>query len=799
SHLDLISCRNLLIYLNRAIQDRVVETFHFALRPGGYLFLGSSESPEGAGDLFLRLDVNAHIYESRTITSRLALPVTDSPPVIRPEVVRPPATRSHERIAPASLHQRLLEQYAPPSLIINEDYLVVHMSDHVGRFLRVPPGEPSRDLLAMVRTELRPDLRTALHQAAAQRQQVDVREVAVAFEDGERVVDLSVRPVMREGDPPAGFFLILFNERDGSAHATAPVTLTSPAEPPSRQLEEELSSIKAQLRATIEQYETHVEEAKASNEELQAMNEELRSAAEELETSKEELQSVNEELTTVNQELKIKIEELSLTNNDFQNFIAATDTGSIFLDRQLRVKFSTPLAREVFNLMDADIGRPLSDITSRLKYDRIHQDVQTVLDRLTPIEHEVETENGHWHLMRLLPYRTLDDRIDGVVLTFQDITSRRNTELRVRQSEERLRLLIEGATDYAIFTVTEDGRIDYWSQGAERLFGYRADKIIGERVDVLFTQDDREAGAPQQELERARTTGRSADERLHVRQDGTRFYCSGLTVRLGRGGLGFAKIARDLTQQRESAEALRQAHVALEDRVRQRTAELEAAVRDQQAARAQVRELLRRIVTAQEVERTRIARDLHDSVGQQLTALRLVLEREAINGSAQSSERILDIARELEQEVDYLAWELHPRVLDELGLAAALPRFVSEWSSHIGISAEVRIDHFEPGQLARETEVAFYRITQEALNNVAKHAHASRVDVVLSASHGTVSLVIEDDGVGFNVDGAQDDTNAVGVLSMRERAAFIGADLQIESAPGRGTTVYCRCPVVHAS
>src|SRR5262249_32496754 len=175
-----------------------------------------------------------------------------------------------------------------------------------------------------------------------------------------------------------------------SDHSEAAVMLNSPAEPLTIQLEEELARIRGQLRQTIEQYETQVEEAKAANEELQAMNEELRSAAEELETSKEELQSVNEELTTVNQELKVKIEELGLPNNDFQNFINATDIGTIFLDRAIRVKFSTPRARTVFNLLETDTGRPLTDITSRLQYEHLYKDVETVLDRLQTIEREVQ-------------------------------------------------------------------------------------------------------------------------------------------------------------------------------------------------------------------------------------------------------------------------------------------------------------------------------------------------------------------------------------------------------------------------
>jgi two-component system CheB/CheR fusion protein len=792
SHLDLISCRNLLIYLNRSIQERVVETFHFALNPGGYLFLGTSESPETANDLFLRVDGSAHVYESRTATSRLPLPLLDAPLELPRPLTKAADTRPGERISPAGLHQRLLEQYAPPSMVITEEYNVVHMSESVGRYLQMPGGEPSRDVLRLVRPELRPDLRTALHQSGRERSHVEVRGIPVTLDDGRRTLDIIVRPVLREGDPARGYFLVLFQEAavlDAPAGGEPAVTLESPAEPLTRQLEEELSRVREQLRTTVEQYEAQGEEAKASNEELQAMNEELRSAAEELETSKEELQSVNEELTTVNQELKIKIEELGLTNNDFQNFINSTDIATIFLDRTFQVKLFTPRAQDIFNLRETDTGRPLSNITSTLTDDRIHRDVRSVLDSLQTIEREMYTEDGRWHLMRVLPYRTTDNRIDGVVVTFQDITARRDAEMRVRQSEERLRLLIDGAVDYAIFTMTEDSRIDTWNAGAQRLFGYNADEIIGQPVDVLFTQDDRDAGVPANELDQARRFGRAADERHYVRKSGTRLFVSGVTSRLGDGGIGFAKIARDMTQQRDSAQALRTAHDDMEWRVKERT-------RDLEGEKSSVTELLHRVVSAQEDERRRIARDLHDSLGQQLTALRLSLERHVnLCPAAETDATIGDalaVTHSLSEAIDFLAWELRPAVLDDLGLAAALPRFVEAWSTHVNVPAQCRLDGFKQGHLTRDAEVAFYRIAQEALNNVAKHAQATRADVVLTSSGGQVVLVVEDDGVGFEPIEETAAPSGIGLASMRERAALVGASLEVESVPIRGTSVFVK-------
>jgi two-component system CheB/CheR fusion protein len=799
SHLDLISCRNLLIYLNRAVQERVMEMFHFALRPGGFVFLGGSESPDGAGDLFTAADKNAHIYESRLVTSARPMPLRDHPLGVARSPMRPVEPRLQERISASELHQELLERYAPPSLVANEEHTVVHMSDRVGRYLQVAGGEPTRELLKLVRPDLRADLRSALYQAQRERTIVEVKGVVALLDDGERRVDITVKPVLRDGEPAKGYLLVTFDEDVHGVPVPDEARQRPAADPASVQLEEELSRVKQQLRNTVEQYETQVEEANAANQELQAMNEELRSAAEELETSKEELQSVNEELTTVNQELKVKLEELGLTNNDFQNLINANDAATIFLDRHLRVKLSTPAAGRVFNLLRTDVGRPLSDITSHVRYPSLYDDLRQVLADLRTIDREVELDDGGWAVARVRPYRTMDDRIDGVVITFQEITERKRAEDRARAGEERLRLLIDGAIEYAIFTMSVAGIIDSWNSGAERMFRYTADEIIGQPFDILFIPDDRDTGAPATELEQATINGRAGDERLHRRKDGSTFYCSGSTIRLGRA-MGFAKIARDLSVHRDAAAALATARAEVAERVIEQTHQLKAEVTARATAHEQAMELLKRIVTAQEEERARIARDLHDQLGQQLTALRLSLERhrESLDQQTNQSEdllRALALTDGLNRDLDYLSWELRPAVLDDLGLAAALPLFVREWSEHHRIAAEYR-STASGGELGRDAEVVFYRVAQEALNNVVKHAHASRVDVLLDVRSGTVTLLVEDDGIGFDPADTPSQSKGIGIVGMKERAALAGASLQIESEVGAGTSIYLRCAAI---
>jgi two-component system CheB/CheR fusion protein len=802
SHLDLIMCRNVMIYLNRSVQQRLVETFHFALRPGAYLFLGSSESGDAAPELFGPFDKGARIYESREAPARLPSILGPDARVLAPLQlgIRSPLPRT-ERTAPADLHQRLLEQYAAPSMVVTEDYQLVHVSDAAARYLTITGGEPSRDLMKLVRPELRFDLRTAMGQALRDRAHVEVRGVRLPAELGSDRVTISVRPVLRDGEPTRGYLLVLFEpEAAQEGEAQQRVRLTSPTDPPIAELETELEHARRQLTSTIEQYESHVEEAKASNEELQAMNEELRSAAEELETSKEELQSVNEELTTVNQELKIKIEELALTNNDFRNFINATDIGTVFLDRSLRIKLFTVRACELFHLLASDVGRPLSHITNTLRDVRLQQDLDLVLERLQSIEREVQSDAGRWYLMRLLPYRTSDDHIDGVVISFLDITTRINAEVKTRTSEERLRLLMDGAVDYAMFTMNQSGTVDFWNAGAERLFGYSGKDIVGQSASMLIAAPARAAGAFERQLERARVEGRAPHVDACLRKDGTSFSCTGFVTALGEGAaLGFATLVRDLTSQQNADAALSLANTTLEQRVAERTHELQDEVSRRAQAQESITKLMQKLVSSQEEQRARIARDLHDQLGQQLTTLRLTLER--LRDRAASSEPVesdveqaLTLTRQIDTEVDFLAWELRPALLDDLGLAAALPQFVGDWSRHYNIPTEVRASGLGAVHAPREVEVTFYRIAQEALNNIVKHAHATRADVMLEARDRSLVLVIEDDGVGFDPSNA-DSSHGIGLAGMRERAALVGGSLEVESSPGSGTSIFLRCPL----
>src|SRR6185369_16488388 len=345
---------------------------------------------------------------------------------------------------------------------------------------------------------------------------------------------------------------------------------------------------------------------------------------------------------------------------------------------------------------------------------------------------------------------------------------------------------------------------------AERMFGYTAEEIIGQPGAILFTPEDRRREAHVKEMETARETGRAADERWHLRKDGSQFYVSGVLSALhnANGAMtGYVKIARDLTQQRQAQEELRRANDELEARVRERTfelAKLNQSLRDEISERIQTERnrvrLLRQIVRAQEDERRRIAREIHDQVGQQMTALRLnlaALDRGCSEDLElrEKLEHTKRIAERLDADVDFLAWELRPAALDDIGLAEAMGTFVSQWSNHSGVEAQFHTSGLEKERLSPETETNLYRIMQEALNNTMKYANAKHVDVLLERRDNQVVLIVEDDGLGFNLNqnaGAED--KGLGLIGMRERAALVGGTLQIESKANEGTTIFARVP-----
>jgi two-component system, chemotaxis family, CheB/CheR fusion protein len=473
SHIDLISCRNVLIYLDRELQHQVCSTFHYALKPGGFLFLGASEAADNPPGLFRTFKRKARIFQSTAhpgekpqlipkLLGALRLPEAHLAAAGRQ---MPPQARGNE----AALHRQALESIAPPSMMVDELYRVVHLSNNAGRYLQLPGGPLTGDATELARPELRFALRSALHRAFQQCEGTLTMPMLVSFNGLPHRVHLQVRPVFRDEAPPRQA-LVLFIEGeavDQTISQAAAAAGESANEMTVRQLSEELQATQSRMRTMQEESDSSNEELRAANEELQSINEEYRSTSEELETSKEELQSINEELQTVNNELKLKLEVISRAHSDLENLMAATDFATLFLDPDLRIRRSTPRINELFNVTPSDEGRPITDFAHHLDYEGFVSDARAVLNQLTPVEREVRTKEQRWYRMRMRPYRTVDDKIDGIAVSFVEFTQR-------RRAEERFRLAVEAAPSGMIM-VDSQGRIILLNAQAEKLFGYGRD------------------------------------------------------------------------------------------------------------------------------------------------------------------------------------------------------------------------------------------------------------------------------------------------------------------------------------
>ncbi|WP_043360969.1 chemotaxis protein CheB [Belnapia sp. F-4-1] len=430
SRIDMVSCRNLLIYMGGQLQEQVIPLFHYALRPNGYLFLGVSETTTRHDDLF-KPDDKAHRIFQRRDSLAPGLPVRaqslaqgtrrswpSMPTLSRPQIGG--ATELHQMA-----HAFAAEHFAPPHLLVNATGDIVYQTANLGKYLEPSAGIPSRQLLAMARRGLRLDLRSALRQAIDQRRPATRSSVEVEFSGQRQMVALTVAPLpTRDGHDP--LFMVVFADVQPPVPRPdiAPAATTdTPRDQIIELLEHDLRDARDRLQSMAEEYETATEELKSANEEMVSVNEELQSINEELETSKEELQSVNEELRTTNLELSNKIEQLDLANTDLRNLFDSTQVATVFLDRHLVIRNFTPAVTGIFDLVHSDRGRPLSSFTSYIDGVDFGRETRRVLNERVPVERRVTARGGAAHyLMRMLPYTTADSTVDGVVVTFFDIT-----------------------------------------------------------------------------------------------------------------------------------------------------------------------------------------------------------------------------------------------------------------------------------------------------------------------------------------------------------------------------------------
>lgn len=493
SRIDLISCRNLLIYLDGNLQKRVIPLFHYALNPDGFLFLGSSESIGEFTDFFSTVDRKWKLFRSKggkagaqAVGAYIGTIGDRKVEGSFPETYLGPARKlpSYRELIEALV----IRSYSPSGVIVNEKSDVLYIHGKVGKYLEPAAGEANWNVLGMAREGLKMELSNAIRKAGLKRQIVRIDRLSVKTNGDMQAINLVVIP-LEEPPEMKGLLAVLFEDIPEEITAGKKKIGVDAAgaqvHPRIQEMERELRSTKEYLQTTIEELETSNEELKSTNEELQSSNEELQSTNEELETSKEELQSVNEELSTVNSELQQKIEELSKASSDLSNLLASTQIGTIFLDTSLNIQRFTPAVTDFINLIPSDIGRPLTHLASNLRQERLVDEAKETLRTLAPKQLDVETKDGRWFTMRILPYRTIENVIDGVVMTFFDVTKLKTTEELAKKSQRKaecneynFRHTLDLVSNVVIH-LDPSGRITFINAYARRYLGYGEGELLG--------------------------------------------------------------------------------------------------------------------------------------------------------------------------------------------------------------------------------------------------------------------------------------------------------------------------------
>jgi len=564
SRLDMISCRNVLIYIQLELQKKIISMFHFALRNGGYLLLGNAESIGQMTGLFDTMSKKWRVYQQKGSVRRmpvdlpLGLDTGRAAGQAMYKLVATPAVRFAD-IAKT----QLINRFTPPSVLVNDNYETLFVSGSTKDFLSIPEGLHTDNVLEMAEPVLRPKLRTALHKAGMENREFVMGGIRLTQAETARTVRLTVSPVA-EGGNEKGLFLVSF-EYEPKIDTAYPDQLDEISEESViRRLEDELRQSREELQSTIEQMETSNEELKASNEEVMSMNEELQSTNEELETSREELQSLNEELSTLNSQLQDKVQDLEVTTDDLNNLLTSTNIATIFLSADFKIKRFTPAATELLRMIPSDIGRPLEDISRKFSDEKLFEDARRVLDTLVPEAAEVLSDDDKWYTRRIQPYRTQDNRIEGLVVTFSDVTELKRAQQRI----ERYAAIVKSSHD-AILSKTLDGIITSWNKSAESLYGFTEEEMIGKSITCLVPVTKHKEI---KDILGKLAQGKAVDvlETERIRKDGTHMWTSlsASPVRDAQGKIiGASTIIRDISAKKRQEEEISLLNLTLKQRV----------------------------------------------------------------------------------------------------------------------------------------------------------------------------------------------------------------------------------------
>ena len=778
SRMDLISCRNVLIYMGPVLQKRVIEAFHYALKPGGYLLLGKSESLTSYSSLFATEDAKHRILTRRALPS--ALHVHAGPPE-KPGYENPVEP---QRAIPAVSDMRreaellLLDQYTPAALVVDSGLQIVHFQGNTGMYLSPASGEPSFHLLRMIKPELLMDMRTAIHQA--KRENTTVHKTGIRFShNGEfSTVDIHVSPI-RPRHASQNDFLVVFQEhtkeRAEKETKASNRTVKNRDKAELARKEQEIAFLREQLQELVQDHEAADEEVRSMNEEILSSNEELQSTNEELETAKEELESTNEELTTLNDELQKRNADLSQITDDLSNLLTAIDIPIVLLDGALHIRRFTPAAGRVLNIIGSDFGRPLSDIASTLTSVSWKEIIPRVVETGKAVTLEVQDRQGTWYNLRIRPYRSGSDRVDGVLVALQDVDLLKKSLEQATQARQRAEDL-----EARLVLAAQGLNIGMWE------LDLASNEVRGTKQWAALY-----GLPPEQSIPREQWLSRvHPDDRGTVRDDVDELIATGkisnldYRVILPDGSTHWLSRRSELVRD-EKGRPAKIRGVSLDSTDRK-------LVEQERMAFAS------RIASAQEGERRRIARELHDGLIQELAGMAMDLGRRAAEPHL-PGERKQDF-QQLQSRVikaaeiaRHVAYELHPSELDDLGLEKAMRAYCQQIAGESGIAVDFKCRKI-PAELNRETASCLYKVAQEALRNVAKHAKAKQAKVVLESADSHIRLSISDGGKGFDVSLLQGDIG-LGVASMRERVQLCNGKFNIASQRGAGTEVTAELPL----
>lgn len=798
SRLDLITCRNVLIYVEREMQDQIMHTFHYALRPNGCLLIGRSESVSEAAGLFTAIDRRSKIYRKmagsypglspmrRAVVAEGA-PARHAPVThLRPAWPELDLERAADRV--------VIARHGPSGVLINEAMEVLEVRGRPAPFVAMSPGAASLNLLRMAHPDIMPALREAVRRAMDGGIPV-VEGIAVCQGAEPAAATMEVLPIP-VGSAPARHYLILFNEPGPAPEAglASPGEQGAEGEDAEREVARlcrDLTMTRLYLQSLIEERDARNQELTAAYEEIQSANEELQSANEELETAKEELQSTNEELQTVNDELRNRNQALVQASNDLSNLLNSVNIPVVMLGSDLTIRQFTPPAERLMRLRAADIGRPISEIRLNLAVDDIEPLLHEVLETLATKEVDVQDRAGRWHLLRLRPYRTSDNKIDGVVVVLLDIDQMQRTQKALEQARDFAQTVVE-AVQIPVLVLDADLRVRTANAAFRAISGLNATDLdrrsFCELLTLLWDWPDIR-GSLAGLIEKP--TGGVLEVEHETERPAPRSFRLAARAVLADSEPALMVVLEDVTVHKQAERLLESDRERLAGQVRS-TAEVLGRTREE------LRSLAARLFTSQEEERRRVARELHDDIGQKLAVLEIEIERlrQGLDSDPAELDRRLKALREsaalLSQAVRGLSHQLHPSTLDNVGLVASLKALVEDFGARENMVATFRrTGPVHP--VSQEVATSLYRIAQEALRNVAKHAGRTHVKVLLESRDGTLLLTIRDLGEGFDPESHA--RRGLGLVSMEERARLAGGTLTVESALGQGTTVTVTVPV----